>query len=121
MGKRQKGSFLASDDKAENHINEGEGKKILRARKMKGRSRREQPRPRAFHPIFRRQNPWAKVGEEKKNKGCTISFHIGYLFSNVFKNPARSGTLKRIVYGGSYEQQISQISFFVLTRITICI
>lgn len=40
MGKGQKGSFFASDDKAENHINEGEGKKILRARKMKGRSRR---------------------------------------------------------------------------------
>lgn len=106
MGKGQKGSFFVSDDKAENHINEGEGKKILRARKMKGRSRREQPRSRAFHPIFRRQNPWAKVGEEKKNKGCTISFHIGYHFRNVFKNPARSGTLKRIVYGGSYEQQI---------------
>lgn len=52
MGKGQKGSFFASDDKAENRINEGEGKKILRARKMKGRSRREQPRPRAFHPIF---------------------------------------------------------------------
>ena len=52
MGKGQKGSFFASDDKAENHINEGEGKKILRARKMKGRSRREQPRPRAFHPYF---------------------------------------------------------------------
>lgn len=31
MGKGQKGSFFASDDKAENHINEGEGKKILKS------------------------------------------------------------------------------------------
>ena len=106
MGKGQKGSFFAFDDKAENRINEGEGKKILRARKMKGRSRREQPRPRAFHPIFWRQNPWAKLGEEKKTRVALLVFILATISATFSKIQLDQAHWNRIVYGGSYEQQI---------------
>lgn len=83
MGKGQKGSFFASDDKAENHINEGEGKKILRARKMKGRSRREQPRPRAFHPIFEGKIPGPRLEKRKKTRVALLVFILA-TFSATF-------------------------------------
>ena len=44
MGKGPRGSFFASDDKAENSKSE----------ENEMEERREQPRPRAFPPIFRR-------------------------------------------------------------------
>lgn len=70
MGKGQKGSFFASDDKAENHINEGEGKKILRARKMKGRSRREQPRPsQGFSSHFSKAKSLGQGWRREKKQG----------------------------------------------------
>lgn len=104
--KGKKAVFFASDDKAENHIDEGEGKKILRARKMKGRSRREQPRPRAFHAIFWRQNPWAKVGEEKKTRVALLVFILATISATFSKIQLDQAHWNRIVYGGSYEQQI---------------
>ena len=91
MGKGPKGSFFAFDDKVENHINEGEGKKNGKSEENEREERREQPRPRAFPPIFRRQNPRAKVGEEKKTRVALLVFILAIFlatFSKIQLDPA---------------------------------
>lgn len=66
MGKGPRGSFFASDDKAENHINEGGGEKILRARKMKWRREENNHGPGLFLPFFEGKIPGPRLEKRKK-------------------------------------------------------
>ena len=83
MGKGQKGSFFASDDKAENHINEGEGKKILRARKMKGGAEENNLGPGLFIPFFESKIPGPRVEKRKKTRVALLVFILA-TFSATF-------------------------------------
>ena len=65
MGKGPRGSFFASDDKAENHINEGGGEKILR-RKMKWRREENNHGPGLFLPFFEGKIPGPRLEKRKK-------------------------------------------------------
>lgn len=96
MGKGPKGSFFASDDKAENHINEREGKKNSKSEEneSKGRRLKRTTSVQDFSSHFSKAKSVGQGWTREKNMVYTISFRIGYFFSNVFKNPARSGTLK---------------------------